>query len=77
MGQFIGGWASDRFGRRPTLYSVLLWIYLVRHRLFPCERLPLTRRRLQGVVLEVIATTWQGWLGSKMVIGLGTGLSKT
>ncbi|KAG0655501.1 hypothetical protein C6P46_000847 [Rhodotorula mucilaginosa] len=30
-----------------------------------------------GVMLEIIATTWQMWLGSKIVIGFGTGIMQT
>ncbi len=54
IGQFYGGWLSDRFGRRVCLYGVVFWT-------------------LTGVMLEVIATTWQTWLGSKIVIGFATG----
>lgn len=27
-------------------------------------------------MLEIIAVSWQGWLGSKIVIGFGTGMSE-
>ncbi|KPV74502.1 uncharacterized protein RHOBADRAFT_15861, partial [Rhodotorula graminis WP1] len=55
LGLIAGGWAMDRFGRRPTLYSVIFFTYI-------------------GVMLEVIAKDWQTWLGSKIVIGFGTGI---
>ncbi|KAK4700304.1 hypothetical protein P7C70_g5944, partial [Phenoliferia sp. Uapishka_3] len=30
-----------------------------------------------GVILEIVVTTWQGWLGAKIVIGFATGLMQS
>jgi len=58
LGQFVGGWQSDYFGRRICLYTVIFWIYI-------------------GVMLEVIASDWKMWLGSKIVVGFGTGIMQS
>jgi MFS family permease len=29
IGQFVGGWQSDYFGRRICLYTVIFWTYIV------------------------------------------------
>jgi MFS family permease len=58
IGQFTGGYVSDRFGRKMSFWNVIFWTYI-------------------GVMLEVIATTWQMWLGSKIVIGFATGMMQS
>lgn len=29
IGQLVGGWTSDRWGRKPTFFIMTFWIYIV------------------------------------------------
>jgi MFS family permease len=68
LGHWIAGYLGDRVGRRASVFSPLtldrltyeiqptMWVFLV---IF-----------IVGIIIEMVAKTWQSWLGAKIVMGM-------
>jgi MFS family permease len=72
LGHWAAGYLGDRVGRRASVFSPLtlacltyelqptMWVFCV---IF-----------IIGIIIEMVAKTWQSWLGAKIIINLVRGV---